>query len=167
MRARHVGFSLWLLLGLAACRQEGMDPEDAALLEQSEQPAEQAGGAAQAAAPAAAQVVHAAVLSDNAIAVGSEVSAEGKVVATKPVYGLDDTVHASVPVGGYPAGKTVTIYWFGGDGQSVKSESRQTAGGESFVSFALRQADGMKAGAYSAQVDIEDIPVGMADFKVQ
>lgn len=170
MRARHVGFSLWLLLGLTACRQDGLDPEDAALLEQA--PAGQAKGEAATQAPAtspqiAAPVVHATVLADNAVAVGSEVSAEGKVVAAKPVYGLADAVYASVPVTGHPAGKTVTIYWFGADGTSVKTESRQTKAGETFVSFALRQADGMKAGAHSAQVDIDDVPVGMADFRVQ
>ena len=169
MRARHVGLSLWLVLGLAACRQEGLDPEDAALLEQAGQATEQAGAdaAVAAATPAAPQSVHATVLSDNAVAVGSEVSAEGKVVAAKPVYGLGDTIHASVPVAAYPAGKTVTIYWFGGDGQSVKTDSRETKAGEAFVSFTLRQADGMKAGAHSAQVDVDDVPVGMADFTVQ
>lgn len=171
MRAGHVGFSVLLILGLVACRQQGLDPEDAALLESSgtADVVTQA-SAAPAAAPVAsstAPAVPATVLSESAVTIGSAVAADGRASAAKPEYAVSDTVHASVAVAGYPVGKAVTIYWFGADGTSVKTDSRQIKAGDAFVSFALGRADGMKAGTYSAQVDIDDVPAGMADFRVQ
>ena len=179
MRARHVGFSLWLMLGLAACRQGGLDPEDAALLEQGDAttqatPGQSAVAAAPVAAPSSASsapaevpTVAATTLGNDVVMVGSELSAEGKAAAAKPVYALGDTVHASVAVAGRPAGKTVTIYWFDSSGSSVKMESKEIKPGDGFVNFSLGKADGMKAGKFSAQVDIDDVPAGMADFSVQ
>lgn len=172
MRVTHVGFPLFLMLGLVACRQQGLDPDDAALLEASATPAATAAAAdtpaaGAPAAPSKASAVPATVLSDNGVSIGSAVAADGRALAAKPEYALGDTVQASVAVTGYPAGKTVTIYWFGADGTSVKTDSRETRAGDTFVSFALTRADGMKAGAYSAQVDIDDVPVGMADFRVR
>ena len=107
------------------------------------------------------------VLANDAVMVGSAVGADGAVSAAKSVYATSDTVHASVPVGGYAPGKEVAMYWFSSKGGSIKDERKPIPAGAKYVNFSLAKADGMEAGTYTAQADIDDNPVGMADFTVK
>jgi hypothetical protein len=107
------------------------------------------------------------VIAADAVAVGDVLGAEGAVTADKAAYAVGGTVYASVPVGGYPANAEVAIYWVAENGTSVKEERKPIAAGAKFMSFELSAADGMTAGRYTVQIDIGDIPVGMADFVVR
>lgn len=160
-----------LLLSLAACSGSGddMHPDDAALLaQQGSDAAATAPAGAEPAAPVTAQEssVEQVTLANDGVAVGSALGAEGAVANAKPAYAATDTVYASVPVGGYAA-KDVAIYWFASNGTSLKEERKPIPAGAKFVNFSLSQADGMKPGTYTAQADIGDTPVGMADFTVK
>lgn len=156
-----------LAVVVSACGGTGddLDPADAALLEEGGATSE---GEQPVAAPGAqVQVAEEVVLDSNAVAVGSATNPDGAVSAGKATYTVDDTIYASVPVGGYGPGKEVIIYWFSSAGVSVKDERKAIPGGAKFVNFSLSKADGMKPGSYTAQIDIDDTPVGMADFIVK
>lgn len=175
MRARDL-LCFGLLLGLAACRQAEMDPEDAALLAEDQSAAEEAaaqsGGAAQSASsprhvenkPA---VVETTMLADGVVAVGGAVDGDGNVTNPSAAYAKGSTVHASVPAARVRPGQGVTMYWFGPDNVSIRTETREPAAGAKYVSFSLDIPRDAKPGTYSAQVDIGDEPAGMADFRVQ
>lgn len=148
---------------LAACG--GQEPEEATIAPVAEQPAPTAPGAPPSLPdPGAGQTT---VIASDSVAVGHVVGADGAVTAGKAAYGTGDTVYASVPVGGYPPSAEVAIYWFGANGTSVKEERKPIAAGARYMSFPLSAADGMTPGRYTVQVDIADMPVGMADFVVQ
>lgn len=168
MRTSRSLFPALLALALVACGggHEELNAEDAALLEQEAAPAPGEAPAAVAPQPTQ-QAVEQVVLSNDAVMVGNAVNADGAVSQVKQAYASGDTVYASVPVGGYGTGKEVAIYWFSAKGGSVKSEHKPIPAGAKFVSFSLSKADGMEAGGYTAQVDIGDAPVGMADFTVK
>jgi len=172
MRSLRFLFPPMLALGLAACGggHDQLNPEDAALLgEDAPAAAHPQAAAAQAAAAVepAAQTVEQVVLANDSVMVGSALGPDGAVSAAKPGYSTADTVHVSVPVGGYAPGKEVAIYWFSGKGTSIKNERKPIPAGAKFVNFSLGKADGMVADSYIAQVDIDDMPVGMADFTVK
>ena len=63
------------------------------------------------------------------------------------------------------AGAIARVYWTYQDGTSDKEEEKPVAG--DIVNFSFSQADGMQPGAYNVQIDIDDVPVGIADFQVQ
>lgn len=179
MKSKHFLSLCLMAMLLAACNRSaegGLHPDDAALLRQDPpqaqaqaQPRQDPPSSSIApAAPAAGQVIEPVALADSMVAVGSALGAEGGAAGAKDRYSVTDTVYVSVPVGGYPVGTEVTVYWFSANGGSLKTESKPVvAGGVKFVSFTLSQADGMVPGGYMAQVDIGDTPVGMADFAVQ
>ena len=162
MSSLRLLFPSLLVVALAACGggSDEMNAEDAALFD------DPTAAAAPVAAPVQ-QVVEQVVLANDAVMVGSAVGADGAVSAAKSVYATSDTVHASVPVGGYAPGKEVAMYWFSSKGGSIKDERKPIPAGAKYVNFSLAKADGMEAGTYTAQADIDDNPVGMADFTVK
>ena len=171
MSSLRLLFPSLLVVALAACGggSDEMNAEDAALFDDPTAAAP-SGAATAAAAPVAApvqRVVEEVVLANGAVMVGSAVGADGAVSAAKSVYATSDTVHASVPVGGYAPGKEVAMYWFSSKGGSIKDERKPIPAGAKYVNFSLAKADGMEAGTYTAQADIDDNPVGMADFTVK
>lgn len=107
------------------------------------------------------------VIAADAVAVGNVVGDNGAVAAGKTAYATTDTVYASVPVGGYPSNSEVAIFWFAENGSSIKDERRPIAVDAKFMNFSLSAADGMAPGRYTAQIDIGETPVGMADFVVK
>lgn len=164
-------FSGVLALALTACSGAGdeVHPDDAALLGDPAGATEASPAtpeASTARAPAVQQV-EAVQLANDAVAVGSALTADGAAAAPKPAYAMGDSVHASVPVGGYAPGTEVAVYWFSPDGASVKMERKPIPAGARFVNFGFGRADGMAAGRYTAQIDIDDVPVGMVDFAVE
>ncbi|KQN95875.1 hypothetical protein ASF01_16035 [Stenotrophomonas sp. Leaf70] len=112
-------------------------------------------------------MVQEVVLANDTVMVGSAVGPDGAVSATKRSYAASDTVYASVPVDGYAPGKEVAIYWFSSKGVSIKDERKPIPTGAKFLNFSVGKADGLFAGSFTAQVDIDDAPVGMADFTVK
>ncbi|MGH8075359.1 MAG: hypothetical protein ACREO4_15010 [Lysobacter sp.] len=152
-------------LMLAACGGQGPEEDLAAPMESTAvEPAARVAPAAPRPADDSAQPV---VLAGDGVTVGSALGPDGAVSAGKSAYAADDVIHASVPVAGRPAGAEVTVYWFAENGTSVKQESKPVVSGTQFVNFTLSAADGMVPGRYTAQVDIDDEPVGMADFVVR
>lgn len=105
--------------------------------------------------------------SPNAVAVGSTLGSNGAVQAPKATYALTDTVYASVPTAGLDADATVTVYWTHADGSVDKDESKPVPAGAAYVNFAFSADDGLRAGDYNVQADVNDQPVGLVDFTVE
>lgn len=101
----------------------------------------------------------------NAVTVGSALSPDQAAITPKPAYATTDTVYASASTPGKPAGATATVYWTYQDGVAHKQEDKKISGDR--VSFKFGRTDGMKAGHYNVEIDINDVPVGIADFTVQ
>ena len=175
MNARAL-FPLLLALTLSACGGGNeMNADDAALLEgdapadtaaPAQAAAAEAKPAAEAAQPAPAEEVAQVTLASDGVALGSRLNGEGAAEGARQSYSLADTVYASVPVAGFAA-KEVTIYWFGSNGRSLKQETKPIPVGAKFVNFSLSKADGLAAGNYTAQVDMDGAPQGMMDFSVK
>ena len=138
----------------------------------SEQAAPAPAAAAPDPAPVAQPVVEAppvqstepTVVAADAVTIGSALGPDQAAISPKPAYAVSDTVHASASAGGR-AGGVARAYWTYQDGTSHKEEEKPVTG--DVVSFDFSQADGMQAGAYNVQIDIDDVPVGIADFQVQ
>lgn len=155
--------SLALLLG--ACGGQNYEDDDLDIVDAPvEQSVEQVG------VPASvpdASAVQPSVISAESLAIGNVLGTDGAVSAGKPTYATSDTVYASVPVGGYPAGTEVVIYWFGQNGTSIKQDQKKIDPGARFMNFSLSAEDGMTPGRYTAQVDVGETPAGITDFTVQ
>lgn len=157
-------FPLCAVLLAAGCNKQGPVPphvpiEDAA-------PAGDATGdtAARTPAPEPPPLPEAA---PNAVAVGSSLGGNGAVQAPKRSYAVSETVYASVPTAGHAPGDTVTVYWTHEDGGVDKDESKPIPPGAAYVNFSFSGADGMRAGDYNVQADVNDMPVGLVDFTVE
>lgn len=105
--------------------------------------------------------------SPNAVAVGSALGDNGAVQAPKRTYAMADTVYASVPTGELGADDTVTVYWTHADGSVDKDESKPVPAGAAYVNFSFSAEDGLRAGDYNVQADVNDQPVGLVDFTVE
>lgn len=169
--SRNVSLFAALALGLAACSKEGSDDLTA-------QPSP-SGSIAPAAGstPPTAQIppppapveekIMPAEVSANAIAVGK--MQDGKVVRSPSnVFTTADTVYAGAMVNGQKAGAKVVVYWTYQDGRSHKMETQKLGSNDAQpVSFAFTAADGMKPGKYNVEIDVDMIPIGIADFQVK
>ena len=160
------------LLLLAACNRqppETVPAADAAGADATT--ADAATGTAATPAPATAppaavptQVIEPVAIDSKALRVGSAAGPNGAATAPKRVYTLGDTVHASVATAG-KSGASARVYWSYQDGKTKKEEEKTISG--NVVAFTFSQADGMQPGDYMVSIDIDDVPVGMADFTVQ
>ena len=103
----------------------------------------------------------------DAFAIGTTVGPEGAVSGAKPVYSISDTLHASVPVSGRPAGTDVKIYWTYQDGTSLKEETKKVDAGARYLTFDFSKSSGMKAGSYMVQLDIGGMPAGLLEIAVK
>lgn len=162
-----------LALSLAGCGGS-KEAQDLAEVEAAESAGESAmTGATAAGAPAGStaaskpQTAMQVVVAADAIAVGNGVGPNGLVSNKQPQYGLSDTMYASLPVKGRPAGAVVKVYWTYQDGMSHKEETKNVEAGVEAVSFQFSTADGMKRGSYSVQIDVDDAPAGIVDFVVK
>ncbi|MGN6113487.1 MAG: hypothetical protein ACTHOC_10910 [Luteimonas sp.] len=99
----------------------------------------------------------------DAVRVGTAVDANGAATAGKPVYGVGDTIHASLAAAGR-SGKA-KVYWSGENGLSVEEEEKAITGAN--VDFAFSRADGMVPGKYNVEIDVDGVPAGIVDFSVQ
>lgn len=153
--------SVGLLLALPACNKQG--PESAA----DAVDVEASGEAVVAEPEALPPPPPLPEASPNAVAVGSALAGNGAVQAPKAGYATSETVYASVPTSGRAQGDTVTVYWTHEDGKVDKQEQKQLDAGVDYVNFAFSGADGMRAGEYNVQADVNNVPVGIADFTVQ
>lgn len=101
----------------------------------------------------------------DAIAVGSALGPDDAVTAAKPVYTKGDTIYVSMPTKGKPAGGKAHVYWTAAKtGLSVKEEDKALSGAN--LNFQIAAAD-LKPGDYNVEIDVNDKPVGIVDFKVQ
>ena len=102
----------------------------------------------------------------DAIAVGSALGPNQAITAPKPMYSTSDTIYVSMPTKGQPAGGKAHVYWTAAQtGLSVKEEDKPLSG--DFINFQISSADGLKPGSYNVEIDVNDKPVGIVDFKVQ
>lgn len=160
----------WSLLPMCAvllaagCNKQGPEPPHVPIEQEAAGTGSQDGPAVRAPAPEPPPLPEAA---PNAVAVGSALGANGAVQSPKRSYAVSDTVYASVPTAGHAPGDTVTVYWTHEDGGVDKDESKPIAAGTSYVDFSFSSADGMRAGAYNVQADVNDVPVGLVDFRVE
>jgi hypothetical protein len=150
-------------LVLGACGEEKIDVPVAA------DAATSAGGPATAATSTPVQQPdHAPVMpletSADAVRIGTALDSNQAATATKATYSLDDTIHASILASAHP-GKLAKVYWTYQDGSSHKEEEKPAAGEN--VAFQFSRADGMKAGDYNVEIDVDGVPAGITDFKVR
>lgn len=158
---------LALLFALSACQPKGPAEEVAADSAAAEQDAELAPGQPAAPPPEpSADAVLPVTVAANAFPVGSAAGPDGAATAAKPTYSLNDTLYASLPAGRFPAGGTARVYWtYAKDGLSHKEEEKKIGSGP--VLFQFSKADGLRAGEYNVQIDVNDRPVGIVDMIVQ
>ena len=103
----------------------------------------------------------------DAIAAGHVLGPNGAVSEAKSVYAIGDTVYASMPIRGQKAGSEIGVYWTYQDGTTHKEETKPLPPGAQFVNFAFSKSDGMRAGNYNVQIDVDFKPIGIVDFKVK
>ena len=154
-----------LALALAACNKQGPEmpqaPADATPADTAAKPDE----APRDLADTNVDKVQTVTVRADAIAVGNVIGPNQAVTAGKRTYATGDTVYASMPTRGQPAGATAQVYWTYQDGLTHKEESKPVTG--EYLNFQFSQADGMKPGKYNVEIDVNDKPVGIVDFTVQ
>ena len=148
-------------VALAAC-EEKMD----APVADAGAPAADAAGAAPAAptpAPVDSAPVEPVAVAADAVRVGTALDAAGAATGAKPAYAMGDTVYASMSAKGRSG--TAKVYWTAPNGLSAKEEEKPLSGEN--VNFQFSRADGMKAGKYNVEIDVDGVPAGIVDFTVQ
>ena len=106
-------------------------------------------------------------VSSDAFKIGTAIGPDGSATGAKSSFSLNDTLHASVPVSGRPAGTQVKIYWSYQDGSSHKEETKKVAAGMKYLTFDFSKAKGMKRGSYMVQLDVNGAPAGILDVVVK
>ena len=150
---------------VAGCRQESPDAGEAAQTATTEGVELEPGQPPAPPIEPPADAVLPVTVAANAFPIGSALSPEGAAIASKPIYTVDDTLYASVPAGKFPSGATARVYWtFAKDGTSHKEEEKQVGSGP--LHFEFSKADGLKAGQYNVEIDINDRPIGIVDVGV-
>lgn len=156
---------LALVLALGACRPDAPTTETPSATTADEEELAPGQPAAPPLEPPADAVMPVTVAA-NAFPVGSALGADGAATATKPTYSVNDTLYASLPAGRFPSGAVARVYWtFAQDGTSHKEEDKTIGSGP--LSFEFSKADGLKAGEYNVQIDVNDRPIGIVDVIVQ
>lgn len=155
---------LCVVLAAAGCNKQGPEPP---VVQETADASATDGRTADEPAPVVQAPPPLPEAATNALAVGSALGGNGSVQAPRSTYALADTVYASMPTSGHSPGDTVTIWWTHEDGAVDKDESKPLPAGEDYVSFSFSGADGMRAGDYNAQVDVNGMPVGFVDFTVE
>lgn len=162
---RKLALCAALALVLSACGKEGA--EDSA---ERAAPSEAAPAATAEPAipvePGADDIVPVTVAAD-AVTVGNALQGDKVIKAAAPLFTTGDTVYAGASVKGKPAGAEVAVYWTFEDGRTHKELRRPLAAGEQYVQFSFAAADGMKPGKYNAQIDVNMVPIGIADFVIR
>lgn len=148
---------------VAGCNKQGPEPPHVPI-EEDAQAADAASDTRPVPAPEPPPLPEA---TPNAVAVGSALGSNGAVQAPKRSYAVADTVYASVPTAGHAPDDSVTVYWTHEDGGVDKEETKPVPAGAAYVNFSFSEADGMRAGDYNVQVDVNDVPVGLVDFTVE
>ena len=113
-------------------------------------------------APVDATANQPVVVDADAVRVGASLGPQGATGA-KPAYSTSDTVHASLAAAGRTG--TAKVDWSDGTGIAVKDEEKPMSGDH--VSFDFSRADGMKAGKYTVEIDVDDVPAGISEFTVK
>lgn len=103
----------------------------------------------------------------DAIAVGTKLQGDVVVRTTSNRFSTSDTVYASAPVRGKPAGAEAKVYWTYQDGTAHKEETKKLTGSEQHIAFSFAKADGMKPGKYNVEIDVNMVPIGIVDFEVR
>lgn len=146
---------------LAACEEKIDVPaagdEDAAAV------ADTAPTQAPSANPIDAKPLEPVAVASDAVRIGTAVDASQAATNAKSVYGIADIVHASLSAKGRSG--TAKVYWSASNGLSAKEEEKPLSGDN--VSFQFSRADGMKAGNYNVEIDVDGVPAGIVDFTVQ
>lgn len=106
-------------------------------------------------------------VTDDAVTVGNSLANGRAVKSAQAQFIISDTVYASASVRGKP-GAIVSVYWTYQDGTSHKEETLELkSGGAQPVAFSFTKGDGMVPGKYNVQIDMDMVPVGIADFVVK
>lgn len=103
----------------------------------------------------------------DAIAVGTKLQGDVVVRPASNRFATSDTVYASAPVRGKPAGAEAKVYWTYQDGTAHKEEIKKLTGSEQHIAFSFAKADGMKPGKYNVEIDVNMVPIGIVDFEIR
>jgi hypothetical protein len=99
----------------------------------------------------------------DAVRVGTSLDPSGAAAGAKPAYSTADTLYASLSAKGRTG--TAKVYWTAPNGLSAKEEQKAISGEN--VNFQFSRADGMKAGKYNVEIDVDGVPAGIVDITVQ
>lgn len=99
----------------------------------------------------------------DAVRVGTALDPSGAASGSKPAYSTSDTLYASLSAKGRSG--IAKVYWTAPNGLSAKEEEKPLSGDN--VNFQFSRADGMKAGKYNVEIDVDGVPAGIVDFTVQ
>lgn len=149
-------------LALSACGKHETPPPPAATPAPAPAPAP-----ASTSPPAAA----AAQTSVTAVNLGNTLGPDGKVAAHSGAFAPKDTIYAEVTTtsSGGPGTASIEAKWTFGDGQPVtqNSESISTAAPTATTTFHMSKPDGLPAGSYKIEIDVNGKPASTATFEVK
>lgn len=164
MKLRYLPLYAALALGLAACSKSA--PEATTAANNADGAVAETKTTVSLPATPPADAIMPVEIKTDAIAVGSALGPNQAATTTKPVYSPSDTIYVSMPTKGQPPGANAHVYWTAAKtGLSVKEEDRKVSG--DYINFQISKADGLKPGNYNVEIDVNDKPVGIVDFKVQ
>lgn len=152
-------------LALGACSRDGVDNGPTQTPPLAEVPVRQSGVPALPVGPPPDANLP-ATASRAGVTVGNSLQGEAVVASQSAQFSIADTVYVGASVKGKKPGSEVAVYWTYEDGRTHREERRKLAG-EQYVSFSFSKADGMKPGKYNAQIDVDRVPIGLADFLVK
>lgn len=163
MKSVHLALcAILAAASLAACEEKIDAP-----VADTAAPAADAANAGASAGPVANPVDSAPVepvaVAADAVKVGTALDATGAASGAKPAYSTSDTVYASLSAKGRTG--TAKVYWTASNGLSAKEEEKALSGEN--VNFQFSRAEGMKAGKYNVEIDVDGVPAGIVDFTVQ
>jgi hypothetical protein len=165
-----IGIAALLLLSMAACGRG----EEAASEGEGTAPIQDSGSVtapeqqwdAGIADPVPADAQAPVEVGANSVVLGTGIDSD-RLVQPKNVFSTTETVHAAAAVPGGAGGARANVYWTYQDGRTHHEEERTISPGAKLVVFTFGRNQGLQPGAYNVQIDINDQPVGISDFRVE
>ena len=158
MRKNRLHLLLVLVLSTTGCQKTESAPAA------SEPPASPS---AQTTASASTEPVPAWV-HDVAIELGSALDPDGSLAVGKGAntFKAGDPVILSMDVAPAPANTTIKVVWVGPNEKKISEETKTTASGQKYLTFAATDTKSWATGDYHAEIWFGDRMVGQEEFKI-